>query len=324
MRVSWLPSLFLLVSVAPLAARGQGSPDTTRARAPVRDTIPRTVRDTIPRPAADSARSPADSVQPPADSALNVQLRSRLEAKGERIRNERCSSSQLFNSSFGCRGTFQPQFDFQFNLLTGGTVGERVHVDVDYDTQREFDASNNISIYYQGKNADFLRRVEIGNVSFALPPSRFITSGIPAGNYGIQALGSIGSMQFRAIAAQQKGNMVKDQVFTIGDRTLQQVERDLEDWQIEPRRFFFTVDPERFGAAYPNVDILNGRQMEALAAALPDTVRPSRVFVYRLILGGQPPNPNGPRFQLIGGSQHSTTMGARTICFPARAILFPS
>ena len=39
---------------------------------------------------------------------------------------------------------------------------------------------------------------------------------------------------------------------------------------------------------YPNVDILDRRQLSALAAALPDSVRPSKVFVYRLLLGGQP------------------------------------
>ena len=107
-------------------------------------------------------------------------------------------------------------------------------------------------------------------------------------------------MQFAAIAAQQKGNVVGDVDFIVGDRTVQQQTREIEDYQIEPRRFFFTVDPLRFGAAYPNIDILDPRQMAALAAALPDSERPSKVFVYRLLLGGQPRNPNGPQFQIIG------------------------
>jgi cell surface protein SprA len=42
-------------------------------------------------------------------------------------------------------------FDFQFNVRTGGVVADRVFVNVDYDSQREFDASNNISERYQGK-----------------------------------------------------------------------------------------------------------------------------------------------------------------------------
>ncbi len=263
---------------------GAGLPmaqDTTRVR---RDS---TVRDTVA--ARDSAAKD-----------LTVDLLTRLEARGERNKNNRCFASQLFNSSFTCRARIAPTLDFQYQLRSTGTVADRFHVNVDYDSQREFDGSNNISLYYQGLPGQFLQRVDVGSVTFTPRASRFITSGIPSGNYGVQALTQRGRLTTRLIAAQQKGNVVKDQVFTVGARTSQRVERDIEDYQVEPRRFFFTVDPLRFGSAYPNVDILNARQMSQLAAALPDTVRPARVFLYRLILGGQPPNPNGPRFRLLG------------------------
>ncbi|HEY6089868.1 MAG TPA: cell surface protein SprA [Gemmatimonadaceae bacterium] len=175
-----------------------------------------------------------------------------------------------------------------------------MHVNLDYDTQREFDASNNISIYYEGKGNEFLQRLEIGNVTFQPPASRYITAGIPSGNYGVQAVTKLGSMRLKTILAQQKGNIVRDRVFTVGDRTLQAVERKIEDYQFEPRRFFFTVDPRLFGAAYPNVDILDTRRMNSLSASLPDTLRPTKIFLYRLLIGGQPPNPNGPQFRLLG------------------------
>ena len=278
--------------------------DTTTRR-PSADT---TRRDSTAgrRPGADTSRAPTDTTAgkgsqlPPGFENLDLRLSSRLEAKGEQVRNDRCGSVQFFATAVRCQGTFQPAFDFQFNLLTRGTVADRIHVDVDYDTQREFDASNNISIRYEGKESSLLQRLEIGNVSFAPPTSRFLTSGIPSGNYGLQAVGRVGSMRFAAIAAQQKGNVVGDVEFVVGDRTVKQQTRDIEDYQIEPRRFFFTVDPLRFGAAYPNIDILDRRQMTALAAALPDSVRPSKVFLYRLLLGGQPRNPNGPQFRLLG------------------------
>ena len=272
--------------------------DSTGRRVPG-DTI-RQPGDTIRRPSPSDSAGNLTGTLPPGFEKLDLRLNSRLEAKGEQVKNDRCGSSQLFATAFRCQGTFQPAFDFQFNLLTRGTVAERIHVDVDYDTQREFDASNNISIRYEGRERDLLQRLEVGNVSFAPPTSRFITSGIPSGNYGVQATGRWGPMRFAAIAAQQKGNVVQDVEFIVGDRTVQRQSRDIEDYQIEPRRFFFTVDPIRFGNAYPNVDILDRRQLSALAAGLPDSVRPSKVFVYRLLIGGQPRNPNGPQFRIIG------------------------
>ncbi|MFN2637687.1 MAG: cell surface protein SprA [Gemmatimonadaceae bacterium] len=231
---------------------------------------------------------------------LGLQLDGRLEFRGEKNQSALCTSTLLFDPVANCRSAFEPLVDFQFAAKSGGIVADRVHVNLDYDTQREFDASNNISIYYEGKGSEFVQRLEVGNVTFQPPASRYITAGIPSGNYGIQALTKIGSMRVKTILAQQKGNIVRDRVFTVGDRTLQAVDRKIEDYQFEPRRFFFTVDPKVFGSAYPNIDILDTRRMAALSASLPDTLRPTKIFLYRLLIGGQPPNPNGPQFRLIG------------------------
>lgn len=261
--------------------------------------------------AADSAKAKADSTRPTPDSGkagglfgqggdLGLQMHGRLESTLNRTQNERCVASQFFSLTSQCNAGFQPAFNFQFNVKTGGTVADRVHVLMDYDSQREMDASNNISVYYEGKKGDWLQRVDLGNVSFDLPPSRFITSGIPQGNYGVQAVAQFGKLRMRGIIAQQKGNIVRERPYTIGAMgSRQPVARDLNDYEVEARRFFFTVDPRQF-AGYPNIDILNGAQLRQLAASLPDSVRPVKVSLYRLLLGGQPPNPNGPQFRIIG------------------------
>ena len=233
-------------------------------------------------------------------SDIGLQLDSRLEFRGEKNENKRCSSGVFFDPVASCHSAFEPIVDFQFAAKSGGVVADRVHVNLDYDTQREFDASNNISIYYEGKGEELLQRLEIGNVTFQPPASRFITTGIPSGNYGLQAITKLGPMRLKTIVAQQKGNVVRDRIFTVGDRTLQAVDRKIEDYQFEPRRFFFTVDPRLFGSAYPNVDILDTRRMARISSLLPDSLRPTRIFLYRLLIGGQPPNPNGPQFRLIG------------------------
>jgi hypothetical protein len=234
---------------------------------------------------------------------LGLQLDGRFEFRGERNQSALCASTLIFDPVANCRSAFEPLVDFQFAAKSGGIVADRVHVNLDYDTQREFDASNNISVYYEGKGNEFVQRLEVGNVTFQPPSSRYITAGIPSGNYGIQAVTKLGSMRLKTILAQQKGNIVRDRVFTVGDRTLQAIDRKIEDYQFEPRRFFFTIDPRLFGAAYPNVDLLDTRRMASLSASLPDTLRPTKIFLYRLLIGGQPPNPSGPQFRLLGDPQ---------------------
>ena len=98
-----------------------------------------------------------------------------------------------------------------------------------------------------------------------------------------------GPLRVQGIAAQQKGNIVQDRVFYVGDRTSQTADREIKDNEIEPRRFFFTVDPALF-KGYPNVDILNRAQLASIASSLSDTIRPRRIMLYRVQFGTQPQN----------------------------------
>ncbi|MBI2407928.1 MAG: hypothetical protein HYV19_06490, partial [Gemmatimonadetes bacterium] len=150
----------------PLAAQSQGVPaDTARRRQPADTSRGKQPADTARRQQA------ADLFGPYAD--LGLILNGRLESRINRTKNERCISSQLFSLASQCKGTFQPLFDFQFDVRTGGVVADRVHLNVDYDSKREFDASNNIQVYYEGKGNEVLQKLQVGNVTFQPPTSRF-------------------------------------------------------------------------------------------------------------------------------------------------------
>lgn len=233
-------------------------------------------------------------------SDLGLRFNGRFELKGERTRNERCVASQYLQFGTQCSNTgFQPLADFQFGLQSSGTIADRIVSDVNYDSRREFDGSNTIAISFRGKPGEWLQQLAVGNVSFDIPASRFITSGVPQGNYGIQARAQVGRFSVSAIAAEQKGIVQHDMSFTIGGTGAQKGTLSVDDYQVEARRFFFTVDPRQL-PGYPNIDILDGVRLGQLATQLPDSVRPVRISLYRLLIGGQPPDPNGPQFRLIG------------------------
>src|SRR6185503_18043659 len=138
-----------------------------------------------------------------------------------------CTAFDISSLTQGCRNGFPtPAIGQQFAVRAGGVVSQRVHVNVDYDTEREFSASNNINVFYQGLEDEILRRVDIGNVTFDAPRSRFITAAIPANSFGIQTLSQVGPLEIRTILAQQRGSSLRTRVFTIGDQSTQPVDRE--------------------------------------------------------------------------------------------------
>lgn len=288
-----------LVALARVAAAQQPAPvprvDSVRVDT-LRPAVPDSVRRVVmPRPPTDTGRRPGPLG---AGADLGLDLHTRLESRVDRRTDERCTAGLYLGSLASCQSAFTPDFNFQFALRSAGSVAERLHVNVDYDTQREFDASNVVNIFYQGRPSDRLSRLEVGNVAFVLPSTRFLASGVPSGNYGLQALGRLGPLRWQAIAATQKGNVVRDRTFLIGDVVRQDGEREIADHQVEPRRFFFTIDPALL-RGYPNIDILDRAALARAASELPDTLRPRRVVLYRVQFGTQPQNPNGPRFRLL-------------------------
>ncbi len=208
---------------------------------------------------------------------LGVELASHLEMKVDRLRNARCTAVDVSNPASGCQGGFPtPSFDQQFRLRAGGIVSQRLHVNVDFDSEREFSANNNINVWYQGLEDEILRRVEVGNVTFRAPASQFITAAIPANSFGVQADAQLGPVEISAIVAQQKGSALRTRTFLVGESTTQPLDAELRDLDFEQGRFFFVVDPEQL-PGYPNVDVLG-----LDATGLPAQVQPTAVRVYRL------------------------------------------
>jgi len=220
---------------------------------------------------------------------LGMQLNLRFELKADQFRNLRCSSEERLLAISGCNAGFPTiSPNPQYAIRTNGVVGQRLHINVDFDSQREFDANNNLQVWYEGLEDEILRRVEAGNVTFQAPSSRFISAAIPANNFGVQAIAQVGPLELRGIFAQQKGNVVKDRFYTVGEITSQPIDREARDLDYEPGRFFFVIDPAAV-TGYPALDILALAQTPRPEAL---TVGNLRVYRRRVIAPGSSDNQN--------------------------------
>ncbi len=212
---------------------------------------------------------------------LGMRVFGRGELGGDWTRYRPCDPALRLN----CNPTLFPLLkpEIQFGVQVQGTVSDRLHIDVDYDQRREFDAANNINVYYQGLEGEVLQRVEVGDVAFELPASRFLTEGIPGGNFGFKATGRVGALDIQAIWAQQKGDVATREFRLTGaggpEGVVQEAQIVLDDADYVRGQFFFLVDPSEL-TGYPHVNVLALRATDA-----PPTSRPmaggAGIQVYR-------------------------------------------
>jgi hypothetical protein len=185
-----------------------------------------------------------------------VRVLTRTELGGDWVRFRPCTDQ--FQES--CQPSLVPQLRPDVNFAVGvqGTVLNRIQVDVDYDRLREFGGVNTLALRYLGSNDDIIQRVDVGDVTFRLPGSRFLTEGVPAGNFGFQLQGQLGPVDFRGVWAEQRGDVSFREFRLTGvgqDRRFVQSDTlVLDDADFAEGQFFFIVDPEEI-PDHPHLDV---------------------------------------------------------------------
>lgn len=97
--------------------------------------------------------------------------------------------------------TNQPDFKQDVQVNVSGTVGDKLNIGANWDTQNQFDYENQLKIKYTGYNDEIVKSVEAGNVSMSTPSS-FIGSNQAL--FGIKTQMQFGPLTLTALASQQK------------------------------------------------------------------------------------------------------------------------
>ena len=204
-----------------------------------------------------SAGAPTDPGLASGLADLEFEIVGQGELGGDWTRFRPCDTRVQFSCETGLLPRLSP--DIQFAVRVAGTIADRITVDVDFDQAREFSAANNLSIFYEGDDDAVLKTVELGDVTFALPRSRFLTEGVPAGNFGFLVTGQAGPLDFKTVWAQQTGE-VASREFRLsggpGQENFVQVDTlVLDDADYVRGQFFFLVDPAEIDRS-PHIDVL--------------------------------------------------------------------
>lgn len=115
------------------------------------------------------------------------------------------------NPSLTARQQRNGQFDFkqkiQLNLT--GNIGERLKVNMNYDTEATFDFENQIKLNWAGKEDDIIKNIELGNVT--LPLNSTLIPGAQS-LFGAKVGLQFGKLMVTSIFTQQRGQSTETTV----------------------------------------------------------------------------------------------------------------
>lgn len=95
-----------------------------------------------------------------------------------------------------------PNFKQDLRLGITGTIGDKLKIDVNYDSNNQFDYQNQIKLQYTGYEDEIIQKIEAGNV-FLQTPSTLIRGGQSL--FGIKSEFQIGGLYLTSVVSQQEG-----------------------------------------------------------------------------------------------------------------------
>ncbi len=95
-----------------------------------------------------------------------------------------------------------PNFKQDLRLGITGTIGDKLRIDVDWDTQSQFDYQNQVKLEYTGYEDEIIQSIKAGNV-FLQTPTQLISGGQSL--FGIKGAFQFGNLNLTTIASQQEG-----------------------------------------------------------------------------------------------------------------------
>ena len=97
----------------------------------------------------------------------------------------------------------EPNFKQEVQVNVSGTIGDKLNLLADWNTQRTFEYENQLKLKYTGYDDEIVKSVEAGNVSMQAP--RFF--GSSQALFGIKSEMQLGPLKLYTLASQKKGQM---------------------------------------------------------------------------------------------------------------------
>lgn len=125
----------------------------------------------------------------------------------------------------------EPDFSQEVAVNVSGTIGDKLNILADWNTQRTFEYENQLRLKYTGYDDEIVQSVEAGNVALTTPSS-FV--GSSQALFGVKALFQAGPLKLTTLASQKKGQ-IKEVSVSGG---AQEVPFEIRAWNYSTNNYF--------------------------------------------------------------------------------------
>ncbi|MCB8995377.1 MAG: cell surface protein SprA [Bacteroidales bacterium] len=147
-----------------------------------------------------------------------------------------------------------PSFTFEEKILMNvtGSIGDKMKLDVNYNTEATFDFENKTKLEYAGKEDEIIKKVEAGNVSLPLTGSLITGS---QSLFGLKTEMQFGKLTMTTILSQQKGETSVIEVQ--GGAQVQNFSVTVDDYDANKHFFLSKYFRDTYNQALANLPVIN-------------------------------------------------------------------
>ncbi len=143
-------------------------------------------------------------------------------------------------------------FDQRIQLSIDGSIGEKINLGTNYNTEATFDFENQMNIGFQGEEDDILKNIEAGNISMPLQSTLIQGS---QSLFGTKLETQWGKVYNTTVFSQQKGE--RKEIEVQGGAQTQEFDIRADDYEANRHYFLSTYFRDRYDNAMRSLPVVN-------------------------------------------------------------------
>ncbi|NOY37976.1 MAG: cell surface protein SprA [Chlorobi bacterium] len=164
------------------------------------------------------------------------------------------NSSRIDNPALSERLRKVTTFDFKekIQMNVAGSVGDKMKLGVNYNTEATFDFENQTKLAYSGKEDEIIKKIEAGNITFPLTGSLITGS---QSLFGLKTELQFGRLTVTNVFSQQKGETSEIEVK--GGAQIQDFEVNADEYEANKHFFLSQYFRDQYERALGNLPVIN-------------------------------------------------------------------